>query len=425
MRVLLINQFFFPDVAAVAQFMTDLAEDLTKRGAEVSVLCGHARYSRQQNPLGEEGQHVQSLKVHRTFSLRLRGRSGAIHLMNYLSFLLAAPLRATLLPKHDCSLVFTNPPLIASAGWLLKRLRGTKFVYVVEDLYPDVAIQLGFLRRNSRVTQWLSRLSIGLLQRADRVVALGDGMKQALLERGVQEEKIVIIPNWADGEQVYPLEAARNWFVGHHRLAGKFVVQYSGHLGEAHDFSTMLGAARKLNSRDDIVFQFIGEGPRKREIEAFKRDHRLRNVVLLPYQQRQHLRYSLGAADVGLISLKPELEPLMLPSKVYGIMAAGRPFLYIGSEEGDISQLARVARCGFTVPLGNVDLLEKLILKLYQDESLRQTLGRNARAFFLANFDRKVSTARYYDLLNDVLGNGTRVTSAPPKDFPAGGAAAA
>jgi len=404
MKVLLVNRFFHPDVAAVAQLMADLAEDLTERGIEVSVLCGRANYSREQNDPRAANPHLKQVKVHRVPSLNLGGRSGAIHLLNYLSFLILAPLRAITLLKYDCTVVFTNPPLIALVGWLLRLLRGTKFVYVVEDLYPDVAIELGFLKRGSVTTKVADKISAFLLRHADRVVALGNRMKEELQAKGVTEDRVVVIPNWADGEQIYPVEKSANWFVEKHHLKGKFVVQYSGHMGEGHDFWTILQAARRLKEYDDVVFLFIGNGPKRGEIAEFKEKHELHNVLLLPYQDRSILRFSLGTADVALISLKPELEPMMFPCKVYGIMASGRPFIYLGSDQGEISRIATVAKCGFTVPSGEVELLGETILRIYRDVALRLELGNNAREYFLAHFDRALATAWYYNLLIDVVG---------------------
>lgn len=403
MKVLLVNQFFFPDVAAVAQLMADLAEDLTEKGVRISVLCGRAKYSQEQNDTRASSRYLAQGKVYRVSALNLKGRSAAVHSLNYLSFLLLAPLRAITLPKHDCAIVFTNPPLIAFVGWLLKLLHGTKFIYVVEDLYPDVAIGLGFLKRDSIPTKMASRVSSFLLRHADRVVALGNRMKQELLLKGVKEEKVVIIPNWADGSDIYPLEKSKNWFVEEHRLKGKFVVQYSGHMGEGHDFLTILRAAEKLREHTGIAFLFIGDGPRQTEIREFKEHHKLDNVVLLPYQDRSTLKFSLGAADVALISLKSRLEPLMFPCKVYGIMASGRPFIYIGSEQGEISRIASLAECGFTVPSGEDELLADTILRLYQNEELQQELGNKAWEYFLEHFERKIATARYHDLLANVM----------------------
>lgn len=406
MKVLLVNQFFHPDVAAVAQLMADLAEDLTERGLEISVLCGRAHYSNEQNDPRAANSYLKRVKVHRAPSLNLGGRSGMVHLLNYLSFLILAPLRAITLPRYDCTVVFTNPPLIALVGWLLRLLRGTRYVYVVEDLYPDVAIELGFLKRGGVVTKIANKVSSFLLRKADRVVALGGRMKQELLAKGVKEDRIVIIPNWADGEQIYPVEKPANSFVEKHHLTGKFVVEYSGHMGEGHDFSTIMQAAKRLKEYNDIVFLLIGDGPKRGEIAEFKEQYHLDNVLLLPYQDRATLRFSLGAADVALISLKPELESIMFPCKVYGIMASGRSFIYLGSKQGEISRIAQTAECGFTVPQGKVESLADSILHLYQDESLRQELGSKAREYFLEHFERKLATAQYYGLLMDVVKAG-------------------
>ena len=157
-------------------------------------------------------------------------------------------------------------------------------------------------------------------------------MRQKILARGVKEDRMVIIPNWADGKQICPLERSGNKFVEKRYLADKFIVECSGHMGEGHDFSTILQAAKRLKEYRDLVFLYIGNGPKRGEIAEFKEKHKLGNVSLLPYQDRTDLRFSLGAADVTLISFKSNLESLMFPCKVYGIVASGRPFIYVGGK---------------------------------------------------------------------------------------------
>jgi colanic acid biosynthesis glycosyl transferase WcaI len=407
MRVLLVNQFFFPDVAAVAQLMTDLAEDLASRGVRVGVLCGRTQYSREGGAAAGSRSLPPSIRVYRVPALNLPGRSGMVHALNYAAFHLVALLRALFLPRYDVSIVFTNPPLIPVVGWVLKRLRGTKFIQVVEDVYPDVAVRLGFLGRSgpaARLTAWLSAF---LLRSSDRAIALGEAMKRVLVAKGISPERVVEIPNWADGKEIFPVAREQNPFLDSHGLRGRFVVQYSGHMGEAHDFLTILETAESLRDHGEIVFLFVGGGPRKEEIALYKTEHALSNVEILPYQERAGLRFSLSAADVALISLNPDLEELMFPCKVYGIMAAGRPFLYVGSEKGEIGQIAGEAGCGFAVRTGDVEGLRDLVLRLWKDAAQRAELGSRARRYFLEHFDRPLATARYYDALVDVLEHET------------------
>jgi len=403
MKVLLINQFFFPDVAAVAQLMTDLAEDLTEKGVEVGVLCGRTKYNRERNSNDSARTLSRAIKIYRVPALNLRGRSGAVHALNYLSFHLTALLRALFLPRYDASVVFTNPPLIPFVGWVLRRLKGTRFIQVVEDLYPDVAVELGFLDRHGIVARHAERISRFLFQRSDRVVALGDAMKRVLVGKKVDEESIATIPNWADGKEILPIARHENWFLDQHGLRGRFVVQYSGHMGEGHDFQTILEAAKLLKDHEEIVVLFIGDGPRREEIASFKSEQGLDNITILPYQERRNLRFSLSAADIALISLSPGLENLMFPCKLYGIMAAGGPFIYIGSDNGEIGQIGREAGCGFTVCSGDVDGLHSLILRLSKDHAEIEELGARARRHFLGHYDRHLATARYHEILVQVL----------------------
>lgn len=400
MKVLMINQFFYPDVAAVAQLMGELAEDLIKEGVEVTVIRGRAKYIDRTNEQNSHKALFKKTRIYKTFSINLRGRNSFVHLLNYLSFHVSALFKAVLIRKQDYVFAFTTPPLIAIVGMILKAVKGTKFVYIAEDLYPEVAVELKFLKRNGFFAKFALALSNSLLRRADIVIALNEDMRRRIITKGVDEDKVIIIHNWADGEQIYPIPKSENWFLSRYDLKDRLVVQYSGHMGEGHDFSTILSAARNLKEHNDIVFLFVGDGPRRKEVETFKKAHNLDNVLLLPYQDKRDLRFSLNAADVALTSLKGELEGLIMPSKIYGIMASGRPVIHIGNPDGAIGRIIKAAQCGFSLGEGDVKSLEEIIIKLYNDEQLRKELGNNARHYFLKNFDRKIATARYYELLN-------------------------
>jgi len=400
MNVLLINQFFYPEVAAVAQLMTDLAEDLVQNGMEVSVLCGKATYERNTNQAPEATKrYLSQVRIYRVPARRKSTSSSIIHFFSYFVFHAAALLRALVIPSPDCVMAFTSPPLIAFVGWVLKLLKGSRFIYVVEDLYPDVAIELGFLKRKSLIARFLSRLSTSILKKADVVIAIGDIMRGRLLQKGVANSRIQVIHNWADGKSVFPVDPKENWFTEEYGFGGNFVVQYSGHIGEGHDFRALLGTARELQENNDIKFVFIGDGRRKREIVEYRDQHGLKNVSVFPYQDRSQLRYTLGAASVAIVTLRSELEGLMIPSKIYGIMASGKPVIFIGSSEGEIARIVKEADCGFCVLPQATEELKGLVLSLYNDPVLVRQLGENAREYFEAHFERELQISKYVRLI--------------------------
>ena len=400
MKVLLIHQFFYPEVAAVAQLMTDLVEDLVNNGIEVSVLCGKATYEQSSNQATEATKrYLSQASIYRVPAIRKKTESSIVHFFSYFVFHVLAFWRALAIPSPDCVVTFTNPPLIAFLGWVLKLFKGARFIYVVEDVYPDVAVELGFLRPESLITRFLSRLSTSILKKADVVIAIGDIMRERLLQKGAASSRIQVIHNWADGKSIFPVDPQENWFIKEYGFEGNFVVQYSGHIGEGHYFRALLGTARELQENDDIKFVFIGDGRRKKEIVEYRNRYRLKSVFILPYQDRSQLRYTLGAASVAIATLHSKLEGLMVPSKIYGIMASAKPVIFIGSSEGEIARIIGEANCGFCISPEATEELKALVLSLYDDPSLVKRLGENAREYFETHFERVEQTSKYIRLI--------------------------
>lgn len=398
MKVLLINQFFHPDQAPTSQMMTDLAEDLTAGGVDVTVVSGRSAYTGGK-PSWKRREVYRGIAIHRTATTNFGRRTLSGRLLDYLSFSMAAALESLRLPRQDVVITLSTPPWLFAIGLLLRWMKGTPWVYWVQDIYPDVAIALGFLRNPGLATKGLRRLSRVSFAKADQVVALGNFMGLRILERGGAQERIAVIPNWADGRRIYPVASGENWFLAEHSLEGRFVILYSGNMGYVHEFSTSLQAAKALRDEPPFLFLFIGDGPRRPEIEAYVERHSLANVRLLPYQFQEAIPFSLGAGQVHLISLKEGLEGLSVPSKIYGSLAAGRPVIYVGPERSEVGQIVRDARCGFVVKEGDVDHLIDAIRVLYQDKALREEMGRRARASFELFFDRPIATERFFKLL--------------------------
>jgi glycosyltransferase involved in cell wall biosynthesis len=232
---------------------------------------------------------------------------------------------------------------------------------------------------------------------AHRIVVLSPGMREALIAQGVPREKVSVVPTWADQDEVRPVPREENLFRREHGLGEDFVVMYSGNLGTCHLYREFADAARRLQHRHDIRFLFVGGGKRSDLLRAEIGE--LPNVRFLPYQERTMLAESLSAADVHLVSLDPCYEGLLAPSKLYGIMAAGRPVLYVGGDRGDIPQVLRASECGAVVPPGRGDLLAEAIVRMAASPAERLEMGARARAGFLAQYDRRVVVPRMIRLL--------------------------
>jgi glycosyltransferase involved in cell wall biosynthesis len=211
-----------------------------------------------------------------------------------------------------------------------------------------------------------------------------------------------VIPNWADGALLRPEVRGANPLRAEWGLGDKFVVGYSGNLGRVHEFRTVLDAAEALRSQADIVFLFIGDGAQKAALATAAQERGLSNILFRPYQPREALGQSLGAADVHLVTLRPELEGLVVPSKFYGVAAVGRPTIFIGDPEGEIGSVVREARCGMCVQQGDGEGLAQAITTLRDDSALRERMGANARRVFEERYDRAIAVEEWRRLLHDV-----------------------
>jgi glycosyltransferase involved in cell wall biosynthesis len=401
LRLLILNQFFYPDHSATSQLMTDLAESLIGRGFDVTAVSGRGRYNGGGDRLAPR-EDYRGVRVERAWSTGFGKGSSAGRLTDYFTFYLGAAWKLLALRRHDVVMALTTPPLIGLLALTLCRLKAMKFCALVQDVYPDVGVALGTFKEGSPATRVLDCLNRLILTRADRIIVLGECMRERVAAKAGRnaDGRIDVIHNWADGEKIHPLlEGERNTFAEEHDLGERFVVQFSGNMGRVNDFDTPLEAARILRDRKDILFLFIGDGAKAGEIEEYVRRHDLRNVRLLPYQPRETLLYSLAAGDAHLVTLAQGLAGLSVPSKTYGILAAGRPVLFVGDPRSDIARLVAEHRCGEVVATGDAARLAEVIATWADDPALTMRMGQEARELFLRRFDRPHAVDAYAESL--------------------------
>ena len=250
--------------------------------------------------------------------------------------------------RPDLIVSLTDPPIVALTAIAAARVSGARFVFLCQDVFPEVARLLEDFS-NSKVEALLARISRFTVRRADRIIALGDTMKRRLIEtKGAHPDKIRVIHNWADAGAIQP-GTKDNAFAREHGIADKFVVMHSGNVGLSQDLGTLLEAADLLREDADVLFAIIGSGASRAGLEAEATRRRLPNVVFLDYQPKGVLSESLGAADIHVVGLKAGLEGFIVPSKLYGIMAAGQPFIAATRAEGSSRPVWTTNGCSSTV----------------------------------------------------------------------------
>lgn len=404
--ILFINQHYWPDLAATAQMLTDLAEHLAADGFDVHVLCSRGHYL--SGPMDVAAEEIRrDVKIHRVPATAFGRKTTLGRLTDYASFFSSVIAHVLNGRRYDAIITLTTPPLLPIAGYMAKTVRGQPYGIWSMDLHPDAEVAAGMIDEES-ASAWLLHAINNLGYRsADFVVDLGPYMKQRLRGKGVEEKRLHTIPVWSDREEIYPVSHEENPLRNELGLEDKFVVMYSGNAGLAHRFEEILAAARQLQSHPEIEFLFVGEGPRKDEIQAFVDRHQLSNFRYLPYFPREKLKYSLSVADVHLMSLRREMAGIAVPGKLYGIMAAGRPVIMVGPHAAESAETIEEHEAGFVVDPDQENKadqgLRDVILELYADEKRRGKIGANGRQAFLEGYSRKVCCASWGSLLRDVL----------------------
>jgi glycosyltransferase involved in cell wall biosynthesis len=385
MKIVFINRYFYPDHSATSQMLTDLAFHLAKAGAEVSVVTGRQVYDDPGSVLPKRDS-IQGVVVTRVWTTRFGRQNLAGRAVDYLTFYLSAAWTLlTLLRPGDIVVAKTDPPLISVIAAVAAKARGVRLVNWTQDLFPEVAGALG-VGIGGLLTGMLRGMRNWSLRVARTNVVIGDCMAKKLLEEGVRQDAICVIHNWSDGHTIQPVERKENILRVEWELAEKFVVGYSGNMGRAHEFATILDAAERLNGRTDIVFLFVGGGPQRDWIRREAQRRALTNIRFKPYQPRERLALSLSVPDVHVISLYPSLEGLIVPSKFYGIAAAGRPAIYVGDPDGEIPRILGESGCGYATAIGDSQGLASCIQDLAGDAGRVKEVGRHARDVFDRRF---------------------------------------
>jgi colanic acid biosynthesis glycosyl transferase WcaI len=393
-RVCFFNRSYWPDTGATGQLLTELAEDLVaKHGFEVTVVSGPS-------PNGAATREVRNgVTIVRAAGTRFQPTLFAGRVSNYLSYFSSALWHAVKLPKQDVVVALTDPPVIGLAALTAARGRAP-FVFFCQDIFPEVGALVESFR-SGLVDGTLERINRLLVSRADRIVAIGETMAERLRSgKGAAEARIRIIHNWADATAIVPSPKS-NPFSLAHGLEAKFVVLHAGNIGLAQNLEMVLEAAALLRDLPEVLFLFIGDGSQRATLEQRARDRGLDNVRFLPFQPRDQMRWTYATADVCLVSLKAGLSGFIVPSKLYPILAAGRPYIAAVEETSEAALITRHHQCGVVTPPGDAAALAAAASTLAGDRALCARMGAAARAA-APLFDRARQVAAHAALLREV-----------------------
>jgi colanic acid biosynthesis glycosyl transferase WcaI len=402
-RVVLVEQYFYPDGWGGAEIPRDLAVTMQAAGFEVAVVCGTEQYA--PAPPGDQtpDPRARGVKIVRVPRV-LPGPVRRWRTLRVLWFCLwAAPV---LLLRRQAALIMTqtNPPLIVPTVALVAKLRRVPFVIIAQDIYPEVLFASGVTAPGSLPGRALGRLFAWAYRRAQRVVVLGSFMRERVLRKGVSAGRITTISNWATGE-LSCQQGAGNPLRSSWRLQGRFVVLYSGNMGVGHEFETFVrGVSRAAATHGELAVTFVGAGSRLGEVRALARQHGIEDrVTFHDFVPAEELPLTMGVADLALVTLRDGFEGVLVPSKLYGYMARGIPSLYVGPRS-DISEVIERADCGASCLPGDAAGVARVLCGAMESSEQLRLWAANARGFYQQHLSREVAVRRYVDLASEVVG---------------------
>jgi glycosyltransferase involved in cell wall biosynthesis len=345
-------------------------------------------------------ESLNGVQVHRVPTTHFGRSNLAGRAIDYFSFYVSA-WRALLSAAQadDVVVAMTDPPLVSLIAMRVAKCRRAHLVNWLQDIYPEIAVELGVPFLKGPIPKLIANLRDRSLKAAAANVVLGNHMAEKVAARGIAKDRIHIIANWTEDDDVVPVAASENPLRREWGLEDKLIVGYSGNLGRAHEFDTVLAAAERLRNNSDIVFLCVGGGHLLKQLAKSVQERGLGSFRFMDYQPKATLKFSLSVPDVHWISLRPQVEGLMVPSKVYGIAAAGRPIIAICAKHGEIAEMVEQYHCGVAVEPGNADALVNAILQLSKDAALRADMGRQSRAMLEAHYTRRQALERWQNLL--------------------------
>jgi glycosyltransferase involved in cell wall biosynthesis len=397
-RLCIITQYYPPDYAPTGQLINDLANHLGAQGQKTYVFTGQPAYA--VDCVAQKHEYLNKVTIRRSqatrfFSSRIRHK-----LVNGMLFVLRAGLFMLKQVKHQDTLLLTSaPPFLPILGWFGNLLFGIPYVCLIYDLYPEVVVNLDVASQTNLLVKFWEFCNRLTFSRAKGIIVMNGSMKERIVKKYPQlQQKISVIHNWTDPDKIVPLEKSENWFAQQHGLADKFTVLYSGNSGRCHDMETILEAALKLRD-EPIQFVFIGDGASYQTCVNFAREQGLNNCLFLPYQDRSVLPYSLTACDVSLVSMKQGMEGVVAPSKLYSMLAAGRPVAAICESHSYLNHLIKDAKCGATFVNGDSENLSQFLRALASQPKVAQRMGRAGREYLVSNFTLEICAKQYARVL--------------------------
>jgi glycosyltransferase involved in cell wall biosynthesis len=395
MKIAIVDRYFFPDLQATAVYLTEIACTLGE-SHNVTVYCGA--------PSGFQSRAERwfpnKLTVKYLLSLSLPKANIICRALNYVSFIFFCFFALLFAKKPDVLMVQTTPPLNAFFVAVICRFRNIPMVYVCNDLFPETARVARKLKEGALYRSFL-RMNRFALETATKIIALGGDMKERLLEEGIPQAKIKIICPWADTKEIVP-SPRENAFSGKNGLTNHFVVMHAGNMGYVHGLEVLIEAAYELRDEERVLFVFVGNGAAKEKLVQLVKRSNLNNVRFIHFAAREELNDVLASADLHCVCLEREMWGYSIPSKIYTMLASGRPVLTVADLESDVSRIVEEARAGVVCSTFSAPEIAAIIIQLLDGPHELREMGENGRRFMEIQDFKTRALAAYREVLEQV-----------------------
>jgi len=395
-KILILSEFFYPDKSSTPKVLTELAEDLVNNGLDVEVICSNHSYKGSLKLSKKE--KFNGIKISRINSSNFSRDSKLGRIINYMSFTANLFVKLLFSPKYDSILVVSNPPLIPFIAYLNKLMKNKPYYYLVHDVYPDIAVEVGAIKKDSMPYKLMKNINQLAIKNTEKLIVLGKDMKDIFLKKGVEEQSIKIITNWSKKYEL-SLEKTDNTFYKERELVSTLNIVYTGNIGRFHDIETIIEIAKvSMQDLPNIRFIFVGDGFKRKELEQAIKNG-TSNIIISEYQYDSSYLDVLSGADLFISTLSPRIKGLGVPSKTYSYLAAGKPIIAIMEKGTEIGDLVENENLGIRADSMEVGKVIEFIKDISLDTVKLKAIEDNVKKVFLERYERQKVTDEFYHLL--------------------------
>lgn len=395
-----LSELYYPEETGSGYYITKIAETIARKW-RICVLTVQPTYSARGTKAPTDEIH-NNVRIHRCSATALNKDILLFRLLNLLTISVSIFFHALRkIRRHDIVIVITNPPTLPLIASIVCTLRGAKMVLRMEDVYPEVLIASQIINSDSVLVKIINALQKKIYQRSDCILVLGRAMRDLLQEKVNNDTKqIKLITHWAESDQINPQPREENTLLIRLGIQDKFVVQYSGNMGRTHDLESLVECAKILVNHHNIHFLFIGSGAKESWLRKSVFALELRNVTILPPQPRSELVMLLNACDLAIISFVQGMAGASVPSRMYNIMAAGKPILGVADEASELARVISEENIGWVVAPGSPELIARAISEAQANRQLLQEMSAKARQATVVKYARQIILRKHQEFMD-------------------------